>query len=353
MSQAAVCVVVPVYKAEATLDRCVQSVLQQQVPGGLQCVLVDDGSPDRSGALCDAWAARDTRVQVLHQPDLGVSMARNNGMALADSEYLVFLDSDDALRPGALAAALEAQHTTPESLVVWGYTRDAAAPAPVTTAASTLPQSALARLWLDCYLPMPWNKLYRTEWARQLQFDKSYTLGEDLQFVLDYVQLLQNRQPGFSFRLLTAPLTFYDCSRTGTLSTKYHADYCQIWAQHFAKLNACCTALQCPAGDMHTLYGAELRVYAEGVADILLRDPATSRARRAKARAALRAPWLRQQLQALRAAGLYSPYYLPCLWRSTALVSALYRSKTRSSGWLFGKLDWAGYYLFLGRRRRV
>ena len=119
MSQAAVCVVVPVYNAAATLDRCVQSVVSQQVTGGLQCVLVNDGSPDNSGALCDAWAARDSRVQVLHQGDLGVSMARNNGMALADSEFLVFLDSDDALRPGALQAALDAQHADPDAFVVW------------------------------------------------------------------------------------------------------------------------------------------------------------------------------------------------------------------------------------------
>ena len=128
MSQAAVCVVVPVYNAAATLDRCVQSVVSQQVAGGLQCVLVNDGSPDNSGALCDAWAAKDPRVQVLHQGDLGVSMARNNGMALADSEFLVFLDADDALRPGALQAALDAQHADPDAFVVWNHTTDAADP---------------------------------------------------------------------------------------------------------------------------------------------------------------------------------------------------------------------------------
>ena len=109
MSQAAICVVVPVYRAEATLDRCVQSILTQEVAGGVCCVLVDDGSPDTSGAICDAWATRDHRVQVIHQDDCGVSSARNVGMAAADSEYLVFLDSDDALRPGALQAALDAQ----------------------------------------------------------------------------------------------------------------------------------------------------------------------------------------------------------------------------------------------------
>ena len=113
MSKAAICVVVPVYKAMATLDRCVESVLAQQVEGGLTCILVDDGSPDESGALCDVWAAKDGRVTVIHQDDLGVSGARNSGLAAADSEFIVFLDSDDALRPGALQAALTAQRAAP------------------------------------------------------------------------------------------------------------------------------------------------------------------------------------------------------------------------------------------------
>ena len=107
MSKPTITVIVPVYKAMATLDRCVESVVSQNVAGGLACILVDDGSPDDSGKLCDAWAARDPRVTVIHQDDLGVSGARNSGLAAADSEYIVFLDSDDALRPGALQAALE------------------------------------------------------------------------------------------------------------------------------------------------------------------------------------------------------------------------------------------------------
>ena len=102
MSKPTITVIVPVYKAMATLDRCVESVVSQDVAGGLACILVDDGSPDDSGKLCDAWAARDPRVTVIHQDDLGVSGARNSGLAAAGSEYIVFLDSDDALRPGAL-----------------------------------------------------------------------------------------------------------------------------------------------------------------------------------------------------------------------------------------------------------
>ena len=98
MSKPTITVIVPVYKAMATLDRCVESIVSQQTEEPIACILVDDGSPDDSGKMCDAWAARDSRVTVIHQEDRGVSGARNAGLAAAGSEYIVFLDSDDALR---------------------------------------------------------------------------------------------------------------------------------------------------------------------------------------------------------------------------------------------------------------
>lgn len=352
MSQAAICVVVPVYRAEATLDRCVQSILSQEVAGGVCCVLVDDGSPDTSGAICDAWAARDNRVQVIHQDDCGVSSARNVGMAAADSEYLVFLDSDDALRPGALQAALDAQRAAPNDFVLWHYTTREEDSTPVDGSITPYSRTGLARLWLDCLLAMPWNKLYRTALAQQIKFDTQYTLGEDLQFVLDYIALLAAEKGDFCYRVLQSPLTFYDCSRTGTLSTKYHANYCEIWPQHFAKLNAACLAVQCPAEDLRQLHRAELTVFAEGVADIMRRDPAPlSGIRRDKAAAALRTPWLRALLDKMRSERCYSAYYLPCRWRSTRLVYTMAEAK-RTGSPLYGKLDWAGYYLLGGRLRR-
>ena len=138
---------------------------------------------------------------------------------------------------------------------------------------------------------MPWNKLYRGDLARRLQFNESFTLGEDLQFVLDYIALLGREQPGFHYAAVQSPLTFYDCSRDdGTLSTRYHPEVCEIWPQHFAKLNAAAQAAGAPAEDLLPLYRAELRVFAEGAADILRRDPAAPAQRRRKAAAALRCP---------------------------------------------------------------
>ena len=194
MNLANLSVIVPCYRCADTLPRAVHSILDD-APSDLQLILVDDGSPDDSGKMCDAWAARDSRVTVIHQEDRGVSGARNAGLAAAGSEYIVFLDSDDALRPGALQAALDAQRRAPRSLVCWQYTTEEADTAPVTSAAESRPQTGLARLWLDCLLAMPWNKLYRADLAKQLQFDVQYTLGEDLQFVLDYIALLGQTVP--------------------------------------------------------------------------------------------------------------------------------------------------------------
>ena len=235
--------------------------------------------------------------------------------------------------------------------MLWHYTTDEQDAAAVTSDTATCPQNMLARLWLDCLLAMPWNKLYRTAPAQQLAFDKQYTLGEDLQFVLDYIDLLGRTAPDFAYTILTAPLTFYDCSREGTLSTKYHADYCKIWPEHFARLNKACYTAHCPQEDMRPLHRAELTVYAEGVADILRRDPAKRRAvRRDKAYAALRSPWLHALLERMRIEGCYCAYYLPCRWRSIRLVWVMAEAR-RTGSPLFGKLDWAGYYL-LGRRLR-
>ena len=87
-------VIVPVYKAENFLTPCVESLLSQSV-SDLEIVLVEDGSPDRSGELCDALAERDPRIQVIHQENAGVSCARNRGLQQAKGTYVGFVDSDD------------------------------------------------------------------------------------------------------------------------------------------------------------------------------------------------------------------------------------------------------------------
>ena len=97
-----VSVIVPVYKVEKYLEACIDSILGQTMPD-FELLLIDDGSPDRSGEICDRYAARDARVRVFHGPNRGVSRARNIGLDHARGEFVVFVDADDRLAPDHLA----------------------------------------------------------------------------------------------------------------------------------------------------------------------------------------------------------------------------------------------------------
>ena len=107
-------VIIPVYNVEAYLRYCVESVRSQTYPD-LEILLVDDGSPDKSGSLCDAFAREDKRIRVLHQENGGQCAARNAGLDIASGEYVMFVDSDDIVRSTiceklyALAVQHEAQ----------------------------------------------------------------------------------------------------------------------------------------------------------------------------------------------------------------------------------------------------
>ena len=87
-------VIVPVYRVEAYLERCVESLLEQTYEN-LEIILVDDGSPDGCPAICDACMRKDPRVRVIHQANAGLSGARNTGIDAAEGAYLAFVDSDD------------------------------------------------------------------------------------------------------------------------------------------------------------------------------------------------------------------------------------------------------------------
>lgn len=98
MSNELISIIIPVYNVERYLDKCVESVLGQTY-NEVDVILVDDGSTDRSGALCDRWTERDRRVRVIHKKNGGLSDARNAGLEAARGNYLVFTDSDDYLAP--------------------------------------------------------------------------------------------------------------------------------------------------------------------------------------------------------------------------------------------------------------
>lgn len=94
-------VIVPIYRVEAYLAECMDSILSQTYQD-FELILVDDGSPDNCGAICDEYAEKDSRIRVIHQKNGGLSAARNAGLDIAQGEYVTFVDSDDVLHPNYL-----------------------------------------------------------------------------------------------------------------------------------------------------------------------------------------------------------------------------------------------------------
>ena len=99
-------IIIPIYNVEQTLEKCLQSIVSQGLED-CEVIMVDDGSPDKCGEICERWAASDSRFKVVHQQNSGLSVARNVGIGIAKGELLTFVDSDDYLAEGTLKPLVE------------------------------------------------------------------------------------------------------------------------------------------------------------------------------------------------------------------------------------------------------
>lgn len=120
-------VIVPVYKVEDFVERCVESIVLQPVfsKGAIEVILVDDGSPDKSGDICDSLSQKYENVKVIHRENGGLSAARNSGISAATGEYLFFLDSDDSVFSNTLSSMLEMLSQKPDVLILRHRDREA------------------------------------------------------------------------------------------------------------------------------------------------------------------------------------------------------------------------------------
>lgn len=177
-SSPAVSVIVPVYGVEKFLPACLAS-LQAQTFHDYELILVDDGSPDESGKLCDAWAAAHPGVTVIHQQNQGLSGARNTGIAAAKGCYLAFVDSDDLVRPAFLQTLYDACEQNGADLALCGVEDVAEDASPLPEPALSVPKPGCypgRSLLAQFYAPgaqsytVAWNKLYRRELWQTLRY---------------------------------------------------------------------------------------------------------------------------------------------------------------------------------------
>ncbi len=191
-----VSVIVPVYNAQATLERCVDSVLAQEYTN-LELLLVDDGSTDGSAALCDQYGARDKRVRVIHKENGGVSHSRNLALELVAGEYVQFLDSDDWLTTDATRQFVRSAQTSGCDMVIADFYRvvgEKLSHKGDIEKEGLLTRQEFANFMMedpaDFYYGVLWNKLYRRGIIAKhgLRMDEDISWCEDFIFNLEYIR---------------------------------------------------------------------------------------------------------------------------------------------------------------------
>lgn len=190
----ALSVIVPIYKAEKYLSRCIDSILAQTFKN-FELLLIDDGSPDKSGSICDAYAQQDSRIRVFHQPNRGVSSSRNLGIEQARAEWITFIDSDDWVEIDFLEQ-FRLEETNPDTFVLQGFTHNY----------EQQPEKDFRfAYYKGCTFPLsssndvvrynllqngyPFAKLYHREKLQQhhIRFNTAISIHEDHAFVWDYL----------------------------------------------------------------------------------------------------------------------------------------------------------------------
>ena len=191
-----VSIIVPVYNAAKTIDRCVNSILNQEYRD-FELLLLDDGSTDDSGEICDAFAKKDPRVRVLHKANSGVSDTRNRGIARARGKYLQFADSDDWITPEATKFLVQAVTEHGCDMVIADFYRvigERVSQKGSIEEEGVMEQTDFAIKMMqkpaDFYYGVLWNKLYKRSIIEKhhLRMDSSVSWCEDFMFNLEYVR---------------------------------------------------------------------------------------------------------------------------------------------------------------------
>ncbi|HPE16420.1 MAG TPA: glycosyltransferase [Oscillospiraceae bacterium] len=329
-------VIVPVYRSETLLRICADSILAQ-THAELELLLVDDGSPDGAGALCDRIAASDARVRVFHKENGGVSSARNLGIQEARGDYVLFVDSDDRIEPSmcqTLLTALHAAEADTAGCAHYNLLPDGMKWEEAALPAGVYEKDAIRRMLvlrlLGHRLGKPgevlngfvWRFLFSRELLSGLSFEGSYL--EDELFLMEYFS--RSRK----LVMLDMPLYYY-LQNPASATRRYLADYMPTFRRFFARKQALAQSegLDAPNWEAETCWAGVLiaagNEFAPG-------SPGTRAEKRRRVEACLDDPVLAPHLASLAPAGLGRNKQLAAdllRTRRLRLLSLLYAIKNR------------------------
>lgn len=184
-------IIVPVYNAEKTLRRCIDSILSQSYTN-FELILVDDGSNDESGVIIDEYAVQDLRIKPLHQPNGGVSSARNTGIDNANGEYIIFIDSDDEILHNHIAEFENSNSDCIISGLIINREKDMIIDEPSNNETISKHQFAnlLNKYSKTLFFRGPYVKAFRRDIIenKKLRFNEQLHWSEDYIFVINYLQ---------------------------------------------------------------------------------------------------------------------------------------------------------------------
>lgn len=239
MNRVKVSVVIPVYRVEAYIERCINSVLNQSLKD-LEIILVDDGSPDQCPEICDKYANQDNRIEVIHKENGGLASARNSGMKIARGKYLFFLDSDDWLETDGLGVLYKKAEEYQVDFVRYRAIRtgwpemDENAPCRVETVRELeegyydkdkIVEKVYPRLLATSQLSMgaivgAWGSLYSLDFLRKnhLNFYEEVKFSEDLIFSANVVRAAS------SFYFIDKPGIYHYFYNPSSISKSFRQD---------------------------------------------------------------------------------------------------------------------------------
>lgn len=227
-------IIIPVYNVSQYLNECIKSVVNQSYKD-FECILIDDGSSDGSEIICDQWTQHDNRIRVIHQPNQGVSKARNKGIAEAQGEYIAFIDSDDWIDSNYLNTLLRPIEESNVDLVVCGlqqhYSNETFKNYSYKTGIIHIERQdtkAFTDINKKFLLFGPVIKLYKRTiiQTHNIHFPPEYTYGEDLLFNYNYLEYVK------AIYIIDQCLYHYRIIGNGTLSSikrinQFEIDYAQ------------------------------------------------------------------------------------------------------------------------------
>ena len=232
-------IILPVYNVAPYLRRCVQSVLEQDFHD-YELILVDDGSTDESGTICDRLEELHPCIRVIHKANGGLSSARNAGLEIARGEYIWWVDSDDWIAENALNILFEASAAEKPDMVKFNYVRTEGAERPfISNAQPGLYEKDDKKALLDTALLTPsrfclsaWSYLYRRDFLaqRELSFVSERVIGSE-----DYLFNLQALAVAEKVRVIPEQLYFYEL-RNGSLSQSYRKNLPDRYTQLYTRL---------------------------------------------------------------------------------------------------------------------